>query len=216
MNDRLEHGTWATLAAMTLAATSGCNAVLGNETAELGDASTTDVSSVPPHVDAATHPTDAWVGPEDRSVPTQGDADATDAPDQPDAPTEDAGLLCGAGEKICNGACVAVTDPMFGCAGSDCAACRLDRAASVCGGGACAVGQCNPGYFDCNQEPSDGCETDLIAAALRIVQRCLPLGRSALRAVRNRLRLRDRLHGARPDAMRQSMRRPRDQPEPLW
>jgi hypothetical protein len=72
---------------------------------------------------------------------------------------------CGAGEKLCDGACVNVTDPLFGCGASACVACALPHAVPACSASGCAIGACEPGYADCDQKASNGCETDLSQAA---------------------------------------------------
>jgi hypothetical protein len=65
---------------------------------------------------------------------------------------------CDAGEKDC-GTCVPLTDPGTGCATlDDCNPCALDHATETCGGGLCAIDQCEAGFDDCNTEASDGCE----------------------------------------------------------
>ncbi|MEZ4265663.1 MAG: MopE-related protein [Myxococcota bacterium] len=40
------------------------------------------------------------------------------------------------------------------------AACALSNATSECAAGACGIVACEPGFFDCNGSPSDGCERD--------------------------------------------------------
>jgi hypothetical protein len=66
---------------------------------------------------------------------------------------------CGAGEKLCGGACVSAADPAYGC-GAGCTPCALANAVAVCAGGACAIDQCAPGAFDCDGAAADGCEAD--------------------------------------------------------
>lgn len=39
--------------------------------------------------------------------------------------------------------------------------CSLPNASPICAGGACAVGQCAPGYGDCDGSAADGCEAPL-------------------------------------------------------
>jgi len=36
--------------------------------------------------------------------------------------------------------------------------CAIDHATAKCAGGMCAVGACDPGWYDINKDPSDGCE----------------------------------------------------------
>jgi hypothetical protein len=68
---------------------------------------------------------------------------------------------CNAGFADCDG------NPANGCETSlttaaDCGACgvpcALANAASSCASGACALTACNAGYFDCDGNPSNGCE----------------------------------------------------------
>jgi len=86
-----------------------------------------------------------------------------------------AGSLCQAGScamGACNssfGNCDA--DPQNGCeinldddpqhCGACDHACALPGGSSSCGQGECILDGCNPGLGDCNQNPQDGCETDL-------------------------------------------------------
>jgi hypothetical protein len=58
------------------------------------------------------------------------------APDQ--SLTRDAGAgACPSGKKSCDGACVAVDDPRFGCGVESCAPCAMAGSDAVCRGGAC-------------------------------------------------------------------------------
>lgn len=44
----------------------------------------------------------------------------------------------------------------------DCVPCSAYRARTACApAGKCVIEACDPGYGDCNQDPSDGCEVDL-------------------------------------------------------
>ena len=49
---------------------------------------------------------------------------------------------CGTGEKACNGGCVGLTDPAFGCGAPSCEPCSVGNGAAVCSAGACTVGTC--------------------------------------------------------------------------
>jgi hypothetical protein len=112
-----------------------CNTVLGNERATLDE-------------DAAT--------PDGTSPPPPPPAD-----DASQGPSLDA-AACAAGEKTCNGACVPLTDPLFGCGVEGCAPCALARATAACtGDGTCVVAACQAGYADCDKDPANGCEIDL-------------------------------------------------------
>jgi hypothetical protein len=46
------------------------------------------------------------------------------------------------------------------CGGCE-AVCQLANATAGCNAGACTVAECDPGFGDCNQDASDGCEIDL-------------------------------------------------------
>jgi hypothetical protein len=68
---------------------------------------------------------------------------------------------CGAGTKLCDGACVSTANPRTGCAGNGCAPCPLDNAISICSSaGQCAIAACLATNKDCNGSPIDGCEVD--------------------------------------------------------
>lgn len=140
-----------------------CNAVLDNQHAELDD----DGGGALVSFDGSTGavPGDAHA-PGDAGI---GDTHVEEIPDgmtTTDAsPLGDAGPPCGPGQKRCFGQCVSTTDPLYGCGASSCSACALPRATAVCAGGSCAVGTCNAGYADCNQNAADGCETDLSQAS---------------------------------------------------
>jgi hypothetical protein len=75
------------------------------------------------------------------------------------------GGQCSATEKMCNGTCVSVTDPMYGCGPSSCTACvpANSNATATCvmmnGAETCNI-TCVPGYSDCDGNPGNGCETD--------------------------------------------------------
>jgi hypothetical protein len=105
--------------------------------------------------------------------PPDGDGDASAPPPDarsrgepvdaapPDVPP-DAGAPepCEAGRKRCGDRCVDVTDPDFGCATEGCGPiCSLFHAVPRCKRGACVIDSCDPGYLDCDGDPSNGCET---------------------------------------------------------
>lgn len=94
-----------------------------------------------------------------------GAAGSLDAgPDAPvDAPEDappDAG--CDADRKQCGVDCVGLDDPAFGCGASGCAPCAIPGADARCEAGQCVLDSCRDGFADCNLDPSDGCETDLL------------------------------------------------------
>ena len=69
---------------------------------------------------------------------------------------------CAAGQKACDGLCASTSDPLAGCAAESCDPCVVPRAVAACAAdGTCAVAACNPGFADCDGNPSNGCETDL-------------------------------------------------------
>jgi len=67
---------------------------------------------------------------------------------------------CDAGEKQCDGACVATSDPAFGCAEDACKPCSLPNATAACEAGACAVGACEGSFSNCDGNAANGCEVD--------------------------------------------------------
>ncbi len=85
------------------------------------------------------------------------DASALDASDDGDAPD---GASCDAGLRVCNGVCVdtARSSANCGACGRSCAA--LPRVgAAACSNGACVIQACAGGYDDCDNNPSNGCES---------------------------------------------------------
>ena len=75
-------------------------------------------------------------------------------------------ITCTGEQKLCNGACVPKNDPVTGCAQPDCAPCAFDHATAICNtAGQCAFNDCSTGFGNCNNDPKDGCETDLSKAA---------------------------------------------------
>ena len=70
---------------------------------------------------------------------------------------------CPTGQKRCEGACVDLDDPAYGCSPTACLPrCSLKFADVVkCVAGKCAVGTCTPGRADCNGKADDGCESNL-------------------------------------------------------
>ncbi len=116
------------------------------ETPILADASS-DTSVVNPDA-AKDSPLDS------ASPPDSGDA--SEETGDNDAAT-DAG--CPAGKKLCGNACVAIDDPAWGCGPTSCDPCDLTHGAAKCAQNSCAVASCDNGFSDCNNDPSDGCET---------------------------------------------------------
>lgn len=91
------------------------------------------------------------------SLGTQPDAAAGDAAT---ASTSDSGPPH---EKQCDGQAVGTADPKYGCGNADCQPCAFPFASTAtCIDGKCAIGSCAPGRADCNNDPSDGCEANLL------------------------------------------------------
>jgi hypothetical protein len=86
-------------------------------------------------------------------------SDATVGPLQPPGPEG-----CDAGTKTCNGLCVSDDDPLYGCRDTSCSPCEIPHATAACASGRCVIQSCGAGYADCNQDPTDGCETDVSTA----------------------------------------------------
>lgn len=72
--------------------------------------------------------------------------------------------FCDVGLTNCDGFCVDLNSDPDHC-GSCLVACDPDHAVSTCESGACAIEECIQGWGDCNLDPSDGCETDVLADA---------------------------------------------------
>jgi hypothetical protein len=89
---------------------------------------------------------------------------------------------CGAGFKLCDETCVAVTDPTYGCGAATCddSSCP-DLGADetlVCEGGECVIGECGPGTKKCGNKcvPTDrnnGCEDPGSCAACDSKEECV-------------------------------------------
>lgn len=68
-------------------------------------------------------------------------------------------------KKICGETCADPSDVAFGCASAACDPCRVPHAAlAVClPDGRCGASRCDSRWGDCNLDPSDGCERDLLS-----------------------------------------------------
>ena len=66
---------------------------------------------------------------------------------------------CPSGQASCNGLCesTAIDPANCGACGTNC----LNNASAICNAGTCMLGTCNPGFGDCDHNPSNGCETNL-------------------------------------------------------
>jgi hypothetical protein len=118
----------------------GCNAILENREGTLGDDGLQQDTDGTEPAGGNPGPSEGAAGPED-----------DDVADEP----------CKPGTKPCGDVCASTDDPHFGCAGASCGSCTVLHATAACVGGACAVGACEPGWADCNGDPTDGCEADL-------------------------------------------------------
>src|SRR6266508_923200 len=71
--------------------------------------------------------------------------------------------VCGKRQKACNQSCVSMDNPLFGCASASCTPCAIPHTVAVCSqNGHCAIAVCNSGFEDCDQQPNNGCEVDLL------------------------------------------------------
>jgi len=85
-----------------------------------------------------------------------------DAGVAPDAPAPDAPVAsCAASEKACNGKCVAIDDPAFGCGPTSCTPCVMPGGGAACEGGKCVLVACGQQRANCDGDPENGCETDV-------------------------------------------------------
>lgn len=70
-------------------------------------------------------------------------------------------LECEGGLVECGGECVDTQTDADNC--GECGnSCDLANAEAYCDEGVCLVGECDPGWEDCNEDAEDGCETDII------------------------------------------------------
>jgi hypothetical protein len=127
----------------------GCNTILKNEPGVLAE--TDEDATRPPPCDGGAVTDPPQVDPPNGEEPP--DAGQVPSPACPD------------GERICDGVCVANDDPEYGCGDAACRSCPSANATATCLAGACAIAACDPGYADCNENPVDGCESDLSRAA---------------------------------------------------
>ncbi len=73
----------------------------------------------------------------------------------------DSGVCCSnAMNAVCHGACTNTGTDVNNCGGCG-TACAVPASATVaCAAGHCGIGACNPGFADCDRDPTDGCEVD--------------------------------------------------------
>ncbi len=70
------------------------------------------------------------------------------------------GGTCPVGEVPCSGVCADLASDTQNC-GACGNACLLAHAIATCAGGACELLACDPGWVDCDTDPSNGCEASL-------------------------------------------------------
>ncbi|MBI4703187.1 MAG: hypothetical protein HY744_18885 [Deltaproteobacteria bacterium] len=68
---------------------------------------------------------------------------------------------CGSEHKWCNGQCVEVDDPAYGCQPNTCEPCDLLNAKAMCWADKCQIESCDPGFHDCDDSPPKDCEARL-------------------------------------------------------
>jgi hypothetical protein len=71
---------------------------------------------------------------------------------------------CANAQKCCGMQCVDTNSDARNC-GMCASACKAVHSGSACVGGQCQGGKCDPGWGDCNNDPMDGCESNLHADA---------------------------------------------------
>jgi hypothetical protein len=78
-------------------------------------------------------------------------------------PLQSGAGACPSGTKGCDGKCVSVKNPFYGCGAPDsCFPCSLKHVSAYnCTNlGSCGISACEGSYEDCNKSPTDGCEWD--------------------------------------------------------
>lgn len=69
---------------------------------------------------------------------------------------------CAAEQKLCDGACVSVDRPEFGCGADDCMPCRNQNATPRCNAQhVCDIAVCYQAYGDCDKDAQNGCEVSV-------------------------------------------------------
>jgi len=148
-----------------LRALSAC--VLGLLTARLAVGCSYDFDApfaAAPHASSDASSEAGSHGASDASVDTHTDAEHDASSDSVTIDEQPPPPACPAGTKRCEQDCVSIANPATGCASASCAPCAFDHGAAICVGGACALGDCEVHYGDCNQDSSDGCETFLMSS----------------------------------------------------
>jgi len=76
--------------------------------------------------------------------------------------TEGQARPCATGFKRCDGQCVSIDRPDYGCGSDTCTPCRLGNATARCNQQhACDIAICFQSYEDCDQSSSNGCESNV-------------------------------------------------------
>lgn len=70
-------------------------------------------------------------------------------------------VACTGEQKRCNGMCVDIDDPAFGCGQMGCDPCSIPGAVAACENNACVFAGCATGFADCNNDLADLCETEV-------------------------------------------------------
>jgi hypothetical protein len=68
--------------------------------------------------------------------------------------------ICPTGFAPCGTKCHDFLSDLEACGGCG-QKCFFQNAETICKNGVCEMGECNDDYYDCNDDPSDGCESDL-------------------------------------------------------
>ncbi len=72
---------------------------------------------------------------------------------------------CGGGRACCDAQCTDTGSDVHNC-GACGTSCAAPHAAASCAGAKCQMGACDPSWGDCDGDPKDGCETNLLADAM--------------------------------------------------
>jgi hypothetical protein len=82
---------------------------------------------------------------------------------------------CNQGTKACGDACVSVDDPLFCDACKPCAARPNTEVKCAAGAAAACVYSCTPGFYDCDQNADNGCESKTACVStIPCIAPCLP------------------------------------------
>lgn len=81
-------------------------------------------------------------------------------PTRAGAQTPPDGTPCGTGQVTCGGVCTDIQTDAHNCGGCG-NTCQFVNGAAQCVGGSCRLAACNAGWADCNNNPADGCETNI-------------------------------------------------------